>query len=813
MTTTGLAPELARALRRRDIPGVYAQLLALSEKERKAAFPAVSAYAKEELADWSSDSAAVCGLALLGCAPSAKRAMTALNRGSLRWSRQSIPLTEVVSLLVKREVPWLSELVTLWSNRTLHPREWMILDALITAAGLEPPLTEGFAEGWFTWVDRRWKTYEGLTAGPYAPRLLPLLFEYERIGHVLQFGDGLRFGDALLRLADDDRSVRDLLLTGCLARLLRGGRAADLRPYVTLHDRLAPSREEVAARTHDYLGLLGSDLSTAAAMAQKALRSADEGGLLDVETLLDVSAVALQRTEKGFLKTQSTWVRQAAGRHPQRAADLLALLEVTAETPLAAPVPLPGPVVPEMPPPIATPTELAEELAALLAGDRSVATVERVLAGLVAFHGRDRDALAAAITPVVTANEDGLTGTWAREPRAGLGAMLFALLDRPLSTTARLMEAFRDLGAEHGLTKPLAKSSRSPETILQVRMAAITRYCRYSPVPSLVATPTRTNGHIDPAVLVARLERVEREGWEPWHLDLAQALLRLPREDPGGDLLRRAAALHSAAGKALTQRLRDGQPDPVVTRVEQRSARKVENYYYSWRLPEWRLTAALAPPPGAGTLESAMFHLPAHDKPVHGPWVAEPQTWAAALPSHREVVAAWALPQLAAAAEEAGGRGPAELLPLLADGHGPAGPATSLALVYGMTARDTADRVAALDAIIGFGDAPEWRQTGVDLGDCVASGGLTLSRAASTLRDAAEAGAADAVGQICLGALPALLAMEKPRPGTADVLAVAARCVRATGRRQPVDGLAEIAARKASSQLVAAARDLHAALM
>lgn len=808
-----LAPELARAFERRSVPEVYAYLLPLSEKERKAAFPAVAAYAKEQLSDWRSESAAVCGLALLGCAPTAKRAMTALNRGSLRWSRQSLPLTEVVDVLVKREVPWLAELVALWSDRTLLPREWMILDALISAAGLEPPLTEGFAEGWFDSVNRRWKPYEALTTSAYTHRLLPLVFEYERIGRVVQFSDdGRQFGDALLRLADDDPGVRSQLLDGSLARLLRGGRAADLRPYVALLDRLRPTAEEIAARTHDYIGLIGSDLSTAASLAQKALRAADEAGLLDVETLLDLSAIALQRTEKSFLKAHATWVRQAAGRHPDRAAELLDLLRTPAEAPLAAPAPLLAPVVPQMPPAIASPAELAEELAALLAGDQSVVTVERVLAGLVGLRATDRDGLAAAIGPLVEANADALTGSWAGHERAGLGAMLHAILDRPLSMKARLMESFLDLGADHAITKPLAKSSRSPATLLHVRMTAVTRFCRYSAVPMLVATPTQTNGHLDPAVLLDRLERAEREGWEPWQIDLEQALLRLPRQDPGADLLRRAAALRSAAGKGFAQRLRAGQPDPVVIRVEQHSAQKHDNYYYAWRLPERRVAAALEPPTGVGTLEAAMFRMPVHEKPVHGPWVSGPETWAAALPSHREVVAAWALPQLAAAAEESGGRGPAALLPLLAENHGPTGPATSLALVYGMTAREAADRVAALDALIGFGAAADWRQTGADLGDCVANSALTLSRAAATLRDAAEAGAVGAVAQISLGALPALLSLEKPRPGTADVLAVAARCARALGLREHVESLAEMAGRKGGSQLVAAARDLHHAL-
>nr|BFE80232.1 hypothetical protein GCM10020093_028330 [Planobispora longispora] len=51
--------------------------------------------------------------------------------------------------------------------------------------------------------------------------------------------------------------------------------------------------------------------------------------------------------------------------------------------------------------------------------------------------------------------------------------------------------------------------------------------------PYLLATPTLTSGHIDPAELVARLEGYERAGATALPADLQQALLRLPREvDP-----------------------------------------------------------------------------------------------------------------------------------------------------------------------------------------------------------------------------------------------------------------------------------------
>jgi hypothetical protein len=76
-------------------------------------------------------------------------------------------------------------------------------------------------------------------------------------------------------------------------------------------------------------------------------------------------------------------------------------------------------------------------------------------------------------------------------------------------------------------------------------------------------------------------------------------------------------------------------------------------------------------------------------------------------------------------------------------------------------------------------------------------------------REFLEQGAA---GTAALLPLLALLTLAKPRPGTTDILTMAARCARALGRREHVDGLAQVAGRGGGSQIVRAARDLHDAL-
>ena len=758
--TDGLWPKLKDALDRRSADDVSACVLAATEKERKAAFPELVTYIKGGVSGWWWDQQeiAVLGLAVLGCAPTAKRAVTVLNRASLRWQRGAIPAPRAVEMLLHRAVPWLPDLATGLAERldpSANSHDWVFVDAIVRAAGITPPLTEGFTAGWIAWVRTQPDPLDAMGRGTYAHYLLPMLFEHEGIGRVLQFTfQGNGFNSALANLGRTDPEVRALLLDGCLARLLRGGRPGDLRAYVTLHDELAPSVDEIAARCSDYAGLIGAEPGPVAAMAQRCLRGADEAGRVEVDTLLDVGATALGRKEKSIVKTQTTWLRQAARRHPERAAELLALLDpAVSAVPLPALIDYLAPVVPELPPPIGTPAELAEELAALIAGDWSVPTVERVLDGLVRLRHADHAGFVRAVQPVVDANKDVLDGHWIDHHLQMFGGVLATLLDWPRSLRTRLTEAFLEHTRDHNLLKPLTRTDRSPGTLLEIRLQEIHRYGVHAAVPGLVATPTRRNGHLDPEVLIDRIEAAERGGWQPWAVDLRQALLRLPR-DIDSAAVRRAQTLVSPAGRELAHRLRDGHTDPAATRYTQSRAPE-KRTYYDWGVPDRRVVAALEPAGPLSTVEYALFRLNPPPGPVFGPLIRTGvQTWSAALPSHREVVAAWALPTLARMADTNGGGGEGILLPLLAEAQGPTGPATALALAYGLAAQDAADRVAAVDALLGFGSAVDYRAAGREIGDGVAEGRLKLNRAATALHDAAEAGAVEQVWQVCLGALP-----------------------------------------------------------
>ncbi|MFE9653189.1 hypothetical protein [Micromonospora sp. NPDC006431] len=176
-------------------------------------------------------------------------------------------------------------------------------------------------------------------------------------------------------------------------------------------------------------------------------------------------------------------------------------------------------------------------------------------------------------------------------------------------------------------------------------------------------------------------------------------------------------------------------------------------------------------------------------------------------------MAAHLLREIAEAAQEDVREG-ATILPALAECTGAGGPALDLALAYGLCARHEVDRVAALDALLmlaaaGNLDAPA---VGGHLRALAADGQVTLTRAATPLRDMVAAGARLSTWRLLAAVLPPLLAAPTPPRGTPDLLTLAAETATATRVRIEVPGLADVVARGGGSRLVTEARRLAAAL-
>lgn len=519
---------------------------------------------------------------------------------------------------------------------------------------------------------------------------------------------------------------------------------------------------------------------------------------------------------------------------------------VPEDEPASWPVLLP-PTPQELPPPIATPAELAEELAAFWEGYPMVEplALERLLAALVGFAATDRSALGEALEPVLIRHRiqprllddthPGLLAYVTNEAQQLIWAILAAITPAAEGRRLRgLLNVISGAGQRrwHGA---LAASPR-PRLAMVYRLHEIAAGLHQPAGPSLVvAAPTAVTGHIDPAELAARLERAAAGGWEPWPYDLEQALLRLPRQ-PDASAAARARRLDTPAGRRLADWLAGGGlPDPEVTRVVRQIARR--DHWPPYLIPpvaraSARALATVTPgaaPDGPWTAtappEPARRLLPRRP-PLAALLceLAEPERWEgwqawdldgwllcwpALLPSHRDVIAAHLQPRLANL--PFGERGDGQVLPLLAQADGPMGPGMTIALAYGLGARDRLDRAAAVDALVILAghrqlDAPA---LGAELAAMAALDLLRLGRVIPPLRDLVRSGGAAEVWAILAAAIPRMLppAMDQPPRGLPDLIALAAEVAGTSGR--PIPELAAITERSGSSRLRTQARRLQ----
>ena len=723
--------------------------------------------------------------------------------------------------------------------------------------------------GLFAWSAATWMRPEA--GWPLALAALAASGRLERerlldrcLGRLLQGGPAAELrGFLLLHEALDPTLEQVAARTGDYTRLLADGpsRVAQAAQHALrrLDDagRLEPDRLLEGSRAvlfRPEKQLVRAQLSWLDAAARRQPQRAGQ--------VLDAVAVAFAQ-ESAELQTRALSVVLRHARHADAAARA-ELLDAAAALPAdlaqrvasalgsqlpvhrpAAPPALLAPTPRELPPPIGTPAELAEELAALLEGHPTVEPValERLLAALVAFARRDRAALADGLDPVLARyriqswlpTDPTPSVTFLNEYQQLSWAVLAAVAP---PAKRRLLRGFMKAvwGASERPWRGAWLAAPGPRLALLYRLheIAVGLGQRSSP-PLLVATPTTGSGQLDPGELVARLEQAAAAGWEPWEHDLQQALLRLPRApDPAATA--RARRLPTPAGQRLFAWLGDGgMADPQVTRVVRAMRGRPR-----WSLDASRLGAdevvgvfaTVAPPgsparPGAlpASLAAGRRLLPRRPPPLAALLCQLPEPerwqrwdfggwqhcWPALLPSHRDAVAAQLLPWLAN--RSAGVRGIGQLLPALAEADGPVGPGLTLALAYGLGARDPVDRAAAVDALLVLAGRHqlEGRALGVELAALTSLGLLQVARVVPSLRDVARAGAPAEVWAIAAAAIPGLVPPAVPRPprGVPDLLALAAEVAGAVGGGQPIPELTAITGRGGSSHLVTQSRRLQ----
>ncbi|MFI0422893.1 DUF6493 family protein [Spongiactinospora sp. 9N601] len=352
-----------------------------------------------------------------------------------------------------------------------------------------------------------------------------------------------------------------------------------------------------------------------------------------------------------------------------------------------------------------------------------------------------------------------------------------------------------------------------PHDFLLHRYAELAEALRNDTLPPvLLATPTWMSGHLDPDVLVDRLETCAAAGVEPPPADLAQALLRLPR---GGHQAAagRAAKVESEAARSAARWLAgEGMADPECGHVWRYmvDASMVEfgegepEHFTSVRLkPVLRVTA----PTGHRLIDEVLLREP-YD------WAADssgtPQAWSAMLPSHREVVAVNFLPYLLHGRWGAGVS--AAEITGLESAQGPMGESTAVILAFLLSGGDP-DMIPLVLNLAARGGLPA-EAIGRELALVLRRTWRETRPAIAALSELADAGGHHEVWRILRGLLPGILPGEGRRTTVShtELVAFAADVARWTDARGEIPIVAEFARSDRTNRFVHECKRLHAQL-
>ncbi|MFI6179087.1 hypothetical protein ACIA8R_26365 [Nonomuraea sp. NPDC051191] len=360
---------------------------------------------------------------------------------------------------------------------------------------------------------------------------------------------------------------------------------------------------------------------------------------------------------------------------------------------------------------------------------------------------------------------------------------------------------------------PHAHRVSPPHDFLLHRHAELAEALRTGTLPPvLLATPTWTSGHLDPDVLIDRLETCAAAGVEPLPADLAQALLRLPRGAHPAAAERAAKVESEAAGSAARWLAGDGLADPECGHVwrHMAGASMVDfgdgepEHFTEVRLrPVLRLTA----PTGHRLIDEVLLREPSDSTGESGHTVG---AWPAMLPSHREVVAVNFLPYLlhghwgvwSAPAGLAG----------LEIAQGPMGEPTAVILAF-LLAGGVPGVTRQILNLAAKGELPA-EAIGRQLALVLRRTWQETRPAIAALTALAEAGGHHEVWRILLTLLPGMLPGEGRRVTAThtSLVAFAADVAHWTGARGEMPVIAEYARGRRTTRFAHECRRLHAQL-
>ncbi|MEU4540039.1 DUF6493 family protein [Streptosporangium sp. NPDC023825] len=737
--------------------------------------------------------------------PAAVAAWLARRELNPRWAPRADP-AGVVRVLAARPAGWQADVAGRLSRRIRAAGDRIVplALALLRASGCEPPEHDPLVLAWLS--------AEMVDDDPLTGPLLARIFEVEGAGRVLREERltpvPTRWLSLLGRLLAAGKVSREELLDGCVSRFLRGGDAIDLRFFVRLHDLIDPMRKEAAARARDYLRLLPAAPGTVAELALAQVRGT---GPHDGADVVEAIGALTFRPEVKMARAGLSWLDEEVRRSPACADELahalvtafahtsyevqgraaqLALKHATAFGPGAgliveavrtlpaalgarvaarfggetAPEEAPEPFVPAALPVLAEPGRFPAPTLDLDPWDlQGWVTCERWLAGFVERAGAGRTALREKLAPVFDGTFSHLSDMERWFDLTFWAAALAMEVITPGTDPVVEVRRRRRL-PNPGWVSP-------PHMFLLHRFSELHVALREGTLPPvLLATPTVMTGHLDPDVLVDRLEVCAAAGAEPPAADLQQALLRLPR-GTHPDAADRAARVGSqAAASAAAWLAGGGMPDPQAG-LKWGYVEDASEYLFEEREPrhvgQIRLVPVLRAEPTGHDLIDELLGEPSKWRwEEHG---GAMDWWPAVLPSHREVVSVNYLPHLLYQWNQPGVCPP--YLAALSEADGPVGDATALILAYFLAERRP-EAIPPLLRMAARGDLPA-EAVGHQLALLIRRTWFEIRPALASLTDAARQGAHEQVWEILRNMLPVLLPGEGERPTVVHSEAVA----------------------------------------
>jgi hypothetical protein len=229
----------------------------------------------------------------------------------------------VAGVLADRQPPWLAEVVDALLRLAARERGWVdawqLARRLVRLEAISRPNVPEYASLMVTSVFHTDGEPLPLVALLGDPGLLDeevwRLFTEPSVAQVYALDEN--WADALAVLAGRGLLDRGRLLDECLGAFLRGFSPKHVGWYVTLHERLAPAHEEMAARSSLYLALLAAPGRPGVLLGERVSVELMECGLLEASAFLAASGPALQYPQKSVAIAHLGMVARIAAAHPE----------------------------------------------------------------------------------------------------------------------------------------------------------------------------------------------------------------------------------------------------------------------------------------------------------------------------------------------------------------------------------------------------------------------------------------------------------------------------------------------------------------